>query len=187
MILPKAPEIYNAGDEQRTRHAITQTVLGITSIFRKGGKAVAINLLGTATNDDAEAGNVGEFKQASLSRASAISLTSGVPANIVSFAPGPGDWDVSGLVVHYPDVTTVVTAIAGWGSDVSASFPTPPTPSVFKLSWPASFVPNDDLIFSLPPRRWALPDTRPIYLSAVGYFTTSTLKAFGIISARRVR
>ena len=24
MILPKAPEIYNAGDEQRTRHAIEQ-------------------------------------------------------------------------------------------------------------------------------------------------------------------
>jgi hypothetical protein len=53
---------------------------------------VAGQLLATATNDNASAGNVGEIISAT---ATSSNLTSGSPANVTSVTLTPGDWDVS--------------------------------------------------------------------------------------------
>ncbi len=51
-------------------------------------------LPGTATNNNATAGNIGEVISAQLASGSAITLTTATGANIISISLTAGDWDV---------------------------------------------------------------------------------------------
>jgi hypothetical protein len=53
---------------------------------------------GTATNDDAAAGKLGEIISSNIVVGSAVSLTTNTPANITSLSLTAGDWDVWGLM-----------------------------------------------------------------------------------------
>lgn len=65
-------------------------------------------LPGTATNDSAAAGNVGEFQTNS---ASGVSFTSGSAFNITSLSLTAGDWDVWGYFGVSNSGTTTYTAL----------------------------------------------------------------------------
>ena len=147
---------------------------------------------GTNTNDNAAAGEVGEFVNASVAKASAVSLTTNTAANVTSISLTAGDWDVYGLVAYSPGATTTCTfalgvissttldlnqvatgsgtlRVDGWGNQNAtvAGFPPDPSP--------------------LPPTRFSLSATTTIYLVSYSTFAISTMGAWGYISARRVR
>lgn len=135
-------------------------------------------IVGTTTNNNANAGSVGEFIS---NTASGVSLTNNVIANITSISLTAGDWDVSGTISYSPAATTTVTGLAGGVSQTSATFDT----QTFSYNW--TFATGTVQTVTAPVARYSLSTTTTIYMVARSSFGTSTMTAGGFIRARRVR
>lgn len=143
-------------------------------------------IIGTTTNNNAAAGSVGEVATATLASGSAISLTSGATANITSISLTAGDWDVWGTVVFSPAATTTVTAILSAISTTSGTFPSEPDES-YATTRSASYTPGSTLRLPTGTTRVSLASTTTVYLVVAAGFATSTMTAYGKITARRRR
>ena len=141
---------------------------------------------GTATNDNAAAGEVGEYLEASVASGSALALTSNSALTITSITLTPGDWDVSGQVAFTSTATTSYTINAG-----SLSLTTNTSSSVlgrWNQHVGAPFVPNGVPISAIMgPARFSVNTNTTVYLVAFATFTASTAGGYGTISARRAR
>jgi hypothetical protein len=141
-------------------------------------------IVGTVTNDSANAGSVGEYVS---NTASGVALTTATTANVTSISLTAGDWDVTGAVafVNTGGTTSISAQIAGI-SLTSATFT--PIPSGFgqaSLQNTAAVIPGSNM--SLMPTRISVATTTTVYLIAQSTFTVSTMTANGFIRARRVR
>lgn len=145
-------------------------------------------IVGTTTNNNATAGSVGEYVEAQLLQASALSLTTATPVDVTSISLTAGDWDVTGTFYFNPANTTSVTLFVGLISSVSANIGDNNVIGgrvqdvVTKVS-----AGNGNSSYVAPPRRFSLSATTTIYLCAQSNFTISTATVFGNIRARRVR
>ena len=148
------------------------------------GTIPSSDINGTAANDNAAAGIVGEYVTSAVGSSSAVSLTTNTPANVTSISLTAGDWDVRALVGFKPAATTSYTLIEGSISTTSATIASEFNTAVF--STPAE-VPVTVISMALPIVRTSTNTTVTVYLVAQSTFTVSTMGAFGIISARRVR
>jgi hypothetical protein len=143
-------------------------------------------LAGTTTNDNATAGNVGEYQGSTVTSASPVSLTNNIPANITSLSLSPGDWRVSGQVGYSFGATTSVTAMTGSLSSVSA---TANPPAGFQHRC-AAFVPGATTFAqAIPAIRITVPAGLPVtyYLVSTHLFTISALSGWGYLAAWRIR
>src|SRR5262249_6297435 len=70
------------------------------------GSFPSSSIVGTTTNDDAPEGNIGELLSSFIASGSAVSLTTGVAANITSILITPGDWDVTANAYFSATATT---------------------------------------------------------------------------------
>lgn len=140
---------------------------------------------GTATNDNATAGNVGEYVS-SVVASPGVSLTTNVVTNLTSISLTAGDWDVSCNPKFLVGATTVVvfnrvsigtTSAALSGDYVSQDYGT--------AGQANSAIADRGL--SLGSVRMSLSGTTTVYCAAQSSFTTSTNSVYGILSARRVR
>lgn len=141
-------------------------------------------VLGTATNDDAAAGNVGEYVSLVVTSGAAVALSTGTSANVTSISLTPGDWDVEGHVVFSGGATTNISVIQASTSLTSATLLSPvynkfynqvPFGNVSTISQP------------IPTIRYSLSATTTIFFVVNAFFSVSTLNAFGNFRARRVR
>lgn len=73
---------------------------------------------GTTTNDNAAAGNIGEY---ATNAASAVSLPTATDTNIASLTLGPGDWEVWAGFSYAPSGVSSVSLMAAAISTTSAS------------------------------------------------------------------
>jgi hypothetical protein len=148
--------------------------------------ALKLNSAGTITNDSAAAGNIGEIIQSIMTTGSAVALTSGTQINVTSISLTAGDWDVNGIVYHWPAATTSYTRYVGSISTTTGAIDS--NPGKFADFSQAAFV-SGGLTFNdaIPPYRFSLATTTTVYLVALGSFTVSTASAYGILRARRVR
>jgi hypothetical protein len=146
-------------------------------------------LPGTATNNNATAGNVGEYISSTVLQASAVAATSGTAFNITSISLTPGDWDVCGNVATNPASTTVQSSIIGWISTTSATLPTDPNNGAMaQISLSAgSFGTGVIQVIQVGCERLSLASTTTVFLSGFFAFATSTNAGFGFIGARRAR
>ena len=143
-------------------------------------------IIGTTTNNSANAGSVGEFISATLASGSAVALTTTVVANVTSISLTAGDWDVTGVVAFNFGATTSFTDVAGGVSSTSASLGA--LGSFFDYATAATVpVAGPSPTWTVPVTRLSLSGTTTVFLVARGTFTVSTLSAFGFIRARRVR
>jgi hypothetical protein len=155
-----------------------------------GGTASGLAITGSTiggviTNSNAAAGIVGEYITSSVASGSAVSLTTNVAINITSISLTAGDWDVFGAIGLLPGVTTSLTFISGGQSSTSATLGALGT---FFSHSIAAVVPGAvGQVSPIPTTRVSLAATTTIYLVFSGTFTLSTLGAYGVISARRVR
>jgi hypothetical protein len=153
------------------------------SLSRSGGGGIQQE--GTNTNDDAATGYVGEYIESIVAVGSAVSLTSGIIANVTSISLSAGDWDVSGQVALVCGASTSITRGAGAISLTSASLEDPYRSTLAGGAFtPGAVVPY---AFALPRRRISISTTTTVYLTGFATFTVSTCSAFGGINARRVR
>jgi hypothetical protein len=145
-------------------------------------------LKGTTTNNNASAGNVGEFINSTVAWGSSVSFTSGNVLGLTSISLTAGDWDVWGSVFFYGGATTTVSVLACSIGTVSGSLnQTAPTYGEQNFVGATIFA---DGAQSVPcgPARFSLASTTTIYLNGYTVFGTSTCVEYASsISARRVR
>lgn len=158
------------------------SMTALTTINRTGGTSIK----GTNTNNNAAAGDVGEYIESTIAVGSAVSLTTGVVTNITSISLTAGDWDVSGVIIMDSGATTNVTRVSAGTSSTSA------TADITKGYYShihSGYVPGGGQFRAMPlnTSRFSLSGTTTIYLVALANFTVSTCTAYGTISARRVR
>jgi len=144
-------------------------------------------LLGTTTNDNATAGNVGEFVSSTVNSGSAVSLTTNVAANITSISLTAGDWDVFIDAYFSFAGTTSVTNMQTSISTISATISQ--TPGNWGVVQQAASVPTaaNPTNLGAGPVRLSLSGTTTVFLVVQATFTVAATSAYGIISARRVR
>lgn len=155
--------------------------------FTSYATAARGQLPGTTTNDNATAGNIGEYVSSSLAPGSAVSLTTNVTANITSISLTAGDWDVWGNVGFVAAGTTTANQYGAYISTTSATIPPEPNGGAFSVlqgtfsggvaqqTIPAGYT------------RISLAATTTVYLEAYATFSVSTMSAYGFIGARRAR
>ncbi len=145
-------------------------------------------IVGTTTNNNANAGSVGEVISSQVLFASSISMTSGAALNVTSIALTAGDWDVYGNMDFLGGVSTVVNYLNGAISTVSATLPDPSLYSIVNYQPPVVlYTTQVDVAFVVPTRRISLSAPATVYLVAIAAFTTSTNNVCGQIFARRAR
>lgn len=137
---------------------------------------------GTATNDSANSGNVGEFNTS----LGGTTLTSGVVTNITSFSLAAGDWDVWGNMSFTGTGTTTLTQQTAGISTTSATLPTSPDGGYVRCTLPVAAGQADNT-YAMAPSRLSLSGTTTVYLIASAIITASTLTATGQLYARRAR
>ena len=140
---------------------------------------------GTTTNDNALAGNIGEYLSTNVPSGFAIALVTATPKTIVSLALTAGDWDVFFDVYYTGNAATTVTrqitslsettnALDGTNGAISQSAPQ------------TSFAASDFNVYVGPVRK-SYATTTTVYGVAQLSFAVNTASAYGIIRARRVR
>lgn len=138
-------------------------------------------IVGTTTNNNANAGSVGEVL---TNNTSATSMTNNTAANCTSVSLTAGDWDVQGELTAVPAGTTTVQAIEAGITTTSATFPGSfGSAQVFVLP----FTTGSTQIISTPVVRESLSATTTVYLVGLTSFGVSTMTCNGFIRARRVR
>lgn len=142
-----------------------------------------IGIKGTTTNNNAQAGSIGEYIESIVLSSSPVALTNNTAANITSISLTAGDWDVFGCWKMTVAASTNSTNRQGGISTTSATLPT----SVYISKETYTIVGSADGGQAVPTRRLSLSGTTTVYLVAFSSFTVSTSSAWGFIGARRVR
>lgn len=162
----------------------TGNVLQVSGVTVSRGQFPATN-----TNDDATAGNIGDFVSTNIPSGSAVSMTSGVISNIATVSLANGDWDVSANIDTNTGATTDVTQILAWISTTSATLPSAPNAGAFSAAnYPAAGHIGFNDHFPVGMTRISVtggPIT--VYLSARSNFSVSTQQIYGYLRARRPR
>jgi hypothetical protein len=140
---------------------------------------------GTATNDNAAAGEVGEHVSSAIGSGSAVSLAgAGTVVNVTSISLTAGDWDISILGYFVPAATTNVAYASAGLSTTSGALDA--TEGRLGQAAPNG-VPVVTFSVAVPPYRLSLSSTTTVFFVARSGFTVSTNAVYGIIRARRVR
>lgn len=176
--------------------SVVTSIAGNTGAFTLGpGLTNTVNQIevaagqvpGTATNDNAVAGNVGEYISSSVGAGSAIAAASNTVFDVTSVTLTPGDWDVTGNVAFVSGGGGIIASPAVWVSSVATTAPTPPNGGAY-FSDTVTRAADTTNIFPTGSRRFTVPasTTLTVYVSGVT-FSTGTLAAYGFIGARRAR
>lgn len=166
--------------------------MSVTLVGKIAGPLLNANSIsGTTTNDNAAAGQLGEFVTSTVAVGSAVSLTTATPANVTSIALTAGDWDVSAqvdlnltgatgtLFQSGPSLTTATLPTQAGGSGLG-------TDSLVNRVDPTTTLTGVIQLQSLA-TRVSLASSSTLFLVASATFSVGTVAAFGTIRARRVR
>lgn len=141
---------------------------------------------GTATNDVAIAGNVGEYVESVIASGSAVALTTATPKTITSISLTAGDWDVSAL----GSISNSGANFTQFGFSLSGTtntLDTTPGKLNFATLSGGTAPGGSALNVAIPSYKLRLAAPTTVYLVSQATFTGGTAAAFGIISARRPR
>lgn len=136
-------------------------------------------IVGTITNDNANAGSFGEY---ATNTTSSTSLTTSVVANCTSVSLTAGDWDVTGVVQFNAGATTTIQYIIGGISTTSATLGTLGTFSQLTNQTTGAIT-----YLTAPTVRISVASTTTVFLVGESVFGVSTMNCSGLIRARRVR
>jgi hypothetical protein len=145
-------------------------------------------LPGTATNDNASAGNVGEYGSTTTNVSPGVTFTTtGVPVNVVSVSLAAGDYDVWGVAVYVPGGSTNATQMLFWISTTSASNPGNDSGDTSGFGFGSGITGGAASHLNIVPKRISLAATTTVYLSGQVSYTSTAPTAGGTIKWRRRR
>lgn len=158
-----------------------------TQLFRHSTgvalSAIGAQLPASTTNDDAAAGNVGEYLE---NNTAATSLVTATAKDVATRSLTAGDWDVWGSIVFKPAAGTTVTRIAGSIGTTANTLGTPPNSGAME-DFNATLTAATNQTVPVGLRRISIAATTTVRLVAQATFAVSTMTADGFIGARRVR
>jgi hypothetical protein len=157
-----------------------------TALAGKQATLTAGQLPGTATNDAATAGNVGEFISSNVPVGTPVAVVSGTPKDITSISLTAGDWDVWGMVNSVTGAGTVITITEAYIGTVSATRSVSPNGGAYVFDQ-QSKAGSSNVAYPVGVTRLSLAVTTTVYLGVFSTFTTSTNSYYGFIGARRRR
>ncbi len=162
------------------------TFNGSSNVFANAlTPAQVAGIVGTTTNNNANAGAIGEVISSSISSGSAVALTTTASINVTSIALTAGDWDVWGVVWYSQGSGTTATQ---YRSSISATNNTVDfAVDGFTQAKTQITVFGGDANQVLTTRRVLLAGPATYYLVAESDFAVSTMAAYGAIFARRRR
>ena len=169
-----------------TSNATVTGTLGVTGTFTPGQTT---GIVGTTTNNSAQAGSVGEYVEGVLVGGSATALTTNTAKTLVSISLTAGDWDVFGMVGVQPNPSAVYSYTVASASPTNNTLDTNTTNLVSHTQYPAATISTTttDPRIALSTVRVSLASTTTYYLVVQSGFTVSSCLGYGRISARRVR
>lgn len=177
-----------------TASATTATELGYvngvtsaiqTQINTKQATLTAGQLPGTATNNDATAGNVGEYVSSPFTASTAPTSTQWGDATSISLTAG--DWDIMYQVIANSAAVANITVLQMATTTTSGNSTTGQTSGTNLLSETGTFLASDKTTMTLGRVRASLSATT-IYYAKINSTYSGTAPQFdGIISARRMR
>lgn len=144
-------------------------------------------IIGTATNDSAAVGSVGELISSVIQTGSAIAITTTLATNLTSISLTAGDWDVWGNLTFLPAATTNIISWIASINTVSATMSNASLNQSIVVSSGTVPGPGGHVGAVAPPRRVSLSATTTYYLVGFTAFSVSTMTFCGGIYARRVR
>lgn len=141
---------------------------------------------GTTTNDNATAGNIGEYLS---STGGPVAVLTSTIANLVSRSLTAGDWDVTGTADFVTSSATGTNIFFRTGISTSATSNTLGTGSTLDVSGPhpTTTFGVSDINIPCATVRISLATTTTVYLNGLAVFGGGTMTASGFIRARRVR
>lgn len=155
------------------------------------------NIIGRTDAGNAAAGYVGEEITASTLQSAGVSLTTATPANVLSITLTAGDWDISGFIGYRYATSCSVTALFTAVSLTSATLPAldtlgVPTAGEVNIREMQNTVGTVKVtgareVFSIARYRISIASSTTYYLVARADWTTSTITAFGSLTARRMQ
>lgn len=196
LFIDRAVKVTNVQISSMTASSGTVVNLFVTNINGSAyPPAVTGPYPGTTTNDNAPAGDIGEYTTSATVRSAALPLVNNTPKTIASLSLTAGDWDVRVIASYLASGAVSLTeARAGisltansvTGGDV-ASVPTSNEVTIIQ-SGSNLIATNDVFTISIPASRVSLATTTTIYFTETQTFSGGTsLSGFGSIVARRVR
>lgn len=151
------------------------TMTGALTPSQPGG------IVGTTTNDNVNAGSVGE--QIIADQMVNVPLSNHVAANVTTISLTAGDWDVDGAVQ-----ATFSTGGQGVVSSVSTVSATLPATTYAGSGGVLLLSGNCDTVVAATSQvRVSIAATTTVYLVAMPYFSGGTCNAQGTLRARRIR
>jgi hypothetical protein len=188
-----APQLLNTLEKGIVLDTDTQGVLIAHQALRNVGAELLNNSapganifippLGVTDGSSAPSGLMGERQATSLPVGSAVSLTSGIPANVTSLSVPVGNWQCQGNLWTMAGGGTITNGLEGSISTVSGTHNSPPTQGSFLISSPAVAGSNMGIPFGQTVLR--LTSSTPLYLVATGFFSGGALSVYGGISCTR--
>lgn len=157
---------------------------GLLTVVGKVSPSTTGGIVGTTTNNNADAGSYGEY-MADTVVAATSGATTGTAQNVTSLALTAGDWDVSGNITFNYNAATTVSVLVGSSSLTSN---TDGAVSAQTRVWfNPGVVPQTTTYLPIPTQRYSVASTTNVYLVATASFAVNTLGIGGTIRARRVR
>jgi hypothetical protein len=150
-------------------------------IYPQGG------IVGSATNDTAAAGAVGEYPNINVPLGSAVPLTTGTVANVATLPLTAGNWLCAGTVAFNPAGTTTATEFDGAVSLVTAAMPTAPGAGSAFTEVGTFLAANAAQMGPTGPVVVRLAASASVFLVAKSVFAVSTNAAYGFIGCLRFR
>lgn len=156
-----------------------------------------VGIKGTATNDNAQAGSIGEYACAQVTNGGTptgcginsptpVAMTTTVSANITGLSLTAGDWDVCGQGFTVVAGATVTSYVGVALTTTSATFPSAPNGGALAFIWPSTVAGQANY---LPAgcARFSFASATTVDLVGNAQFGSGTLAMGGFIGARRVR
>lgn len=168
---------------------LTGTLTTVTNLTTSG----ATILKGTATNDSAAAGNVGELLTTTVAAGSAIAgAATTVSKNIATLSLTAGDWDVSATCDYVWTAVTATVMSCGYGTTTDVLLTqaggggvgTDPV-TIRQATFGTTLSGTQTL--DAPVTRVSFGSTTNLFLVANMTYTAGTFTQYGTIRARRVR
>lgn len=166
-----------------------QTMSGYASL--SGGTITVSAVQGTATNNNATAGDVGEYVESNIAAGSAVSLVTNTAKDMTTIPLTAGDWDVEYVPEFTGGATTTVTYLtasisttANTLDQTNGRFSSVPgfAGAVFNIGAPTNALSAPSFTV-----RMNLSGATTVRAVAQVGFATSTASAYGLLRARRVR
>lgn len=144
------------------------------------------DMLGTATNDDAAPGYIGEFISAEVAIGAPVALVTGTAKTVTHIDLTAGDWDAWGVVGFVPNAATTTSQLIAALNTTTNVLPTAPNGGAYARS-DAALAAGTTAVIPTGTRRYSLAAPASVFLIAQASFAVNINGAFGFVAARRAR